>query len=101
MIEVPVATPQKAIIVQMEVASLQKDQSAINAFAEFKDLSRSSGVEILDEISGKQDSPLASHFLKKGKIEEIKRSVEKTCAEIVIFNHTLSPSQERNLELLI
>jgi|TARA_B110000444_G_scaffold259002_1_gene301472 GTP-binding protein HflX len=99
MIEVPVATPQKAIIVQMEVASLQKDQSAINAFAEFKDLSRSSGVEILDEISGKQDSPLASHFLKKGKIEEIKRSVEKTCAEIVIFNHTLSPSQERNLEL--
>ncbi|MDB9861513.1 GTPase HflX, partial [Gammaproteobacteria bacterium] len=99
MIEVPVATPQKAIIVQMEVASLQKDQSAINAFVEFKDLSRSSGVEILDEISGKQDSPLASHFLKKGKIEEIKRSVEKTCAEIVIFNHTLSPSQERNLEL--
>ena len=98
MIEVPVSTPQKAIIVQMEVTSLQKDQSAINAFAEFKDLSRSSGVEILDEISGKQDAPLASHFLKKGKIEEIRRSVEETCAEIVIFNHTLSPSQERNLE---
>ena len=98
MIEVPVSTPQKAIIVQMEVTSLQKDQSAINAFAEFKDLSRSSGVEILDEISGKQDAPLSSHFLKKGKIEEIKRSVEETCAEIVIFNHTLSPSQERNLE---
>ena len=98
MIEVPISTPQKAIIVQMEVTSLQKDQSAINAFAEFKDLSRSSGVEILDEISGKQDVPLASHFLKKGKIEEIKRSVEETCAEIVIFNHTLSPSQERNLE---
>ena len=73
MIEVPVSTPQRAIIVQMEVTSLQKDQSAINAFAEFKDLSRSSGVEILDEISGKQDAPLASHFLKKGKIEEIKR----------------------------
>jgi GTP-binding protein HflX len=98
MIEVPISTPQKAIIVQMEVTSLQKDQSAINAFAEFKDLSRSSGVEILDEISGKHDAPLASHFLKKGKIEEIKRSVEETCAEIVIFNHTLSPSQERNLE---
>ena len=48
MIEVPISTPQKAIIVQMEVTSLQKDQSAINAFAEFKDLSRSSGVEILD-----------------------------------------------------
>tara|TARA_B100000768_G_scaffold172212_1_gene180242 strand:- start:1686 stop:2990 length:1305 start_codon:yes stop_codon:yes gene_type:complete len=98
MIEVPVSTPQKAIIVQIEVTSLQKDQSAINAFTEFKDLSRSSGVEILGEISGKQDVPLASHFLKKGKIEEIKRFVEETCAEIVIFNHTLSPSQERNLE---
>ena len=98
MIEIPLPTPQKAIIVQIEVTSLQKDQSAINAFAEFKELSKSSGVEILDEISGKQEKPLASHFLKKGKIEEIKRSLEDTCAEIVIFNHTLSPSQERNLE---
>jgi GTP-binding protein HflX len=98
MIEIPLPTPQKAIIVQIEVTSLQKDQSAINAFAEFKELSKSSGVEILDEISGKQEKPLASHFLKKGKIEEIKRSIEDTCAEIVIFNHTLSPSQERNLE---
>ena len=98
MIEIPLPTPQKAIIVQIEVTSLQKDQPAINAFAEFKELSKSSGVEILDEISGKQEKPLASHFLKKGKIEEIKRSLEDTCAEIVIFNHTLSPSQERNLE---
>jgi len=98
MIEVPISTPQKAIIVQIEVASLQKEQSAINAFKEFKELSKSSGVSILDEISGKQDVPLSSNFLKKGKIEEIKRSVERNSAEIVIFNHSLSPSQERNLE---
>ena len=98
MIEVPISTPQKAIIVQIEVASLQKEQSAINAFKEFKELSKSSGVSILEEISGKQDVPLSSNFLKKGKIEEIKRSVERNSAEIVIFNHSLSPSQERNLE---
>ncbi|MFL2726048.1 MAG: GTPase HflX [Gammaproteobacteria bacterium] len=98
MFEIPVSTPQKAIIVQIEVTSLQKDQSAINAFAEFKELCKSSGVQILDEISGKQATPIASNFLKKGKIEEIKRSLEETCAEIVIFNHALSPSQERNLE---
>ncbi len=98
MMEVPISTPQKAIIVQIEVASLQKEQSAINAFTEFKELSKSSGVTILEEISGKQDVPLSSNFLKKGKIEEIKRSVERNSAEIVIFNHSLSPSQERNLE---
>ena len=98
MIEVPISTPQKAIIVQIEVASLQKEQSAINAFKEFKELSKSSGVSILEEISGKQDVPLSSNFLKKGKIEEIKISVERNSAEIVIFNHSLSPSQERNLE---
>ena len=98
MFEIPVSTPQKAIIVQIEVTSLQKDQLAINAFAEFKELCKSSGVRILDEISGKQATPIASNFLKKGKIEEIKRSLEETCAEIVIFNHALSPSQERNLE---
>ena len=99
-VSVSIESSHKAVMTEFvaEVTSLQKDQSAINAFAEFKDLSRSSGVEILDEISGKQDAPLASHFLKKGKIEEIRRSVEETCAEIVIFNHTLSPSQERNLE---
>jgi hypothetical protein len=48
MFEIPVSTPQKAIIVQIEVTSLQKDQSAINAFAEFKELCKSSGVQILD-----------------------------------------------------
>ena len=71
MFEIPVSTPQKAIIVQIEVISLQKDQLAINAFAEFKELCKSSGVQILDEISGKQATPIASNFLKKGKIEEI------------------------------
>ncbi len=68
----------------------------INAFAEYL-MYDWMPVEIYDpELEDYEESALI--FLKKGKIEEIKRSVEETCAEIVIFNHTLSPSQERNLE---
>jgi len=49
-------------------------------------------------ITGHRRSPTAKFFVGEGKLDEIKAAKEATEADLVVFNHPLSPSQERNLE---
>ena len=89
---------QKAVIVQVELPKKRERSSSLKAFDEFKELVLSSGAEISDEDFSKQAKPTSGLFITKGKAERIKRSLEQTESELVIFNHDLTPSQERNLE---
>ena len=89
---------QKAVIVQIEFSKGRDDFSPLNAFDEFKELVVSSGAEIACEDFSKQAKPTAGLFISKGKAERIKDFVNETESELVIFNHELTPSQERNLE---
>ena len=88
----------KAVIVQIEFSKGRDDFSPLNAFDEFKELVVSSGAEIAREDFSKQSKPTAGLFITKGKAERIKDFVNETESELVIFNHELTPSQERNLE---
>ncbi|MBS9779352.1 MAG: GTPase HflX, partial [Moraxellaceae bacterium] len=54
----------------------------------------------LELITGSRLKPDAKYFVGTGKAEEIAQRVQVHEADIVIFNHSLSPSQERNLEAL-
>jgi GTP-binding protein HflX len=65
---------------------------------EFSELVASAGAEEVAFISGSKSSPAAKYFVGTGKLEEIQAAVQASNAEIVIFNHVLSPSQERNIE---
>ena len=89
---------QKAILVHVEFYDFNKINSPLNAVNEFKELSLSSGASIVANVTGKLNRPNSSLFLGKGKAEEVRDLVEELCAELVIINHELSPSQERNLE---
>ena len=89
---------QKAVIVQVEFSKGRDSFSPLNAFDEFKELVVSSGAEIVCEDFSKQSKPTAGLFITKGKAERIKGFVNETESELVIFNHELTPSQERNLE---
>ena len=89
---------QKAVIVQVELPKKRERSSSLKAFDEFKELVLSSGAEISDEDFSKQAKPTSGLFITKGKAERIKHSLEQTESELVIFNHDLTPSQERNLE---
>ena len=89
---------QKAVIVQVELPKKRESSSSLKAFDEFKELVLSSGAEISDEDFSKQAKPTSGLFITKGKAERIKDSLEQTESELVIFNHDLTPSQERNLE---
>ena len=65
---------------------------------EFIELVRSAGGEPAAVVRGSRRSPTAKYFVGEGKLEEIAQEVADTEAELVVFNHALSPSQERNLE---
>ncbi len=65
---------------------------------EFTDLAVSAGADPVEFVSGSRQYPDPRLFVGRGKAEEIKGIVLGEKAELVIFNHALSPSQERNLE---
>ena len=74
------------------------DISMDEVFQEFRELVLSSDAEILFEFNFNQKVVNAKHFIGKGKLEEIKRIIDLNKIELIIFNHNLSPSQERNIE---
>lgn len=49
-------------------------------------------------MTGSRDKPDPKHFVGKGKLEEVRFEVEHAEADVVLFNHALTPSQQRNLE---
>ncbi|NIB39320.1 GTPase HflX [Pseudomaricurvus alkylphenolicus] len=65
---------------------------------EFEELVLSAGGDPVDFVTGQRSTPHARYFVGTGKLEQLKQCVQLHQAELVIFNHNLSPSQERNLE---
>src|SRR5262245_16776517 len=61
-------------------------------------LAASAGIRARAVVRGRRDRPDPAHFAGTGKVEEIKRVLKEQGATLAIFNHALSPVQERNLE---
>lgn len=74
------------------------DPDYMDSVAELRLLARGAGLECVGEIGGKRSRPDAALFVGSGKADEVAALVLATHADVVIFNHELSPAQERNLE---
>ncbi|BEM41041.1 ribosome rescue GTPase HflX [Serratia marcescens] len=68
--------------------------------SEFESLVSSAGVEALQVVTGSRKAPHPKYFVGEGKAEEIADAVKASGASVVLFDHSLSPAQERNLERL-
>ncbi|AOX99573.1 ribosome rescue GTPase HflX [Jeongeupia sp. USM3] len=68
---------------------------------EFVQLVESAGVQPLAMVEGKRARPDPAYFAGSGKAQEIAETVRALEAPMVIFNHQLSPAQERNLERIM
>ncbi|ENV80184.1 GTPase HflX [Acinetobacter ursingii] len=68
---------------------------------EFRLLAQSAGATILEHLTVQRNKPDPKFFVGSGKAEEIAQLVEHLEAELVIFDHSLSPAQERNLEKIM
>jgi len=90
-------TLNEVIIVNSSLGNLI-NINANEIFSEFKELVSSTNAEIIDEFNFHQKTINAKYFIGKGKLEEIKNTLIQHNCSLVIFNHDLSPSQERNIE---
>jgi GTP-binding protein HflX len=69
--------------------------------SEFDALARSAGAEVVGLITGTRRAPDPRLFIGSGKAEEIRSQLKALEADLVVFDHALSPSQERNLEAFL
>lgn len=83
---------ERAVLVHLTLHSGQED------LLELKELAKSAGTDPVYVVTGSRRSPDPKYFVGTGKLDELKNVVESYSANIVLFNHPLSPSQERNLE---
>lgn len=74
------------------------DIDFLESLAELKELARSAGLSVVAEVTGKRDRPDPAYFAGTGKVDEVGYCLKSVDANLVIFNHQLSPAQERNLE---
>ena len=74
------------------------DVDFLDSLAELRLLASGAGLDIVGELSGKRSRPDAALFAGSGKVDELAALVLANHADVVIFNHELSPAQERNLE---
>ncbi len=87
---------EQAILVHVDFPA-ENDREDLS---ELKLLVSSAGVETLAVVTAARSTPSSRFFVGSGKAEEIAEAVKLHNANIVIFNHSLSPTQERNLEKL-
>lgn len=85
-----------AVLVHVFFSSEKDTENLI----EFESLVISAGIKPVQIITGNRKSPQAKYFVGEGKAEEIAAAVKDSNADVVLFDHTLSPAQERNLERL-
>lgn len=85
---------ERAILVHLDFTAEKEREDP----DEFKELVMSAGVEAVATVTGSRQQPTPRYFVGSGKLEEIQLELEHAEADVVLFNHALSPSQQRNLE---
>jgi GTP-binding protein HflX len=87
---------EKAVLVRLGLGAPVEQED----LDEFSQLAESAGVAVAATVTGKRDRPDPKYFVGSGKADEIRQVAVDTCAEVILVDHALSPSQERNLEKL-
>ena len=91
------ASGERAVLVQLDLG-----QGAIDErLSELKLLVLSAGASVEAVVQGKRAAPDPKLFAGSGKVQEIGEALRVHGADIVIFNHALSPGQQRNLERVL
>ena len=65
---------------------------------EIQELAKSAGLDVRALVKGRRTRPDPALYAGKGKVEELAQALAAAGARLAVFNHVLSPAQERNLE---
>ncbi len=91
------SSAERAVLVHVDLHT-EGDREDL---AELQELARSAGVSVAAIVTGTRSKPDPKYFVGTGKADEILAAVQREQAQVVLFNHALSPAQERNLERLL
>jgi len=80
------------------VATVKGRSSTEASIEELAQLARAAGAEVVGTIIQRLRTPSKSHYLGKGKLEELLELREKTAYDVAIFDDELTPLQQHNLE---
>ncbi|MGB4585890.1 MAG: GTPase HflX [Rectinemataceae bacterium] len=90
---------ERALLIGIELDTVRKDE-ALSLLRELGGLARSLGLEVADSISVKLREKTASLLVGTGKADEIVAIAKAENVDSIVFDHALSPSQQRNWETL-
>jgi GTP-binding protein HflX len=82
----------------LKPTSKEASFSAQDSMAELRELSLSAGAEIVGEFLQVRDKPDPASLIGRGKLEELSATAKSAGAGLIIFDHELTPSQQRNIE---
>ena len=85
---------ERAILVQIGFGG----RASTEELEELERLAVSAGATVVARLTASRAAPDPRYFIGSGKAEELAALIRETGADLVLFNHALSPSQERNLE---
>ena len=91
------STGERVVLVHLDIGGAAEPDER----EELRLLALAAGAEVMGTLGGARSVPDARLFIGTGKAEELKDLVAATGAELAVFNHALSPAQERNLERLL
>jgi GTPase len=74
---------------------------ADESLAELRTLAESAGAEVVGELLQRRDRPDPATLVGTGKLEEIAGAAASVNADVILFDHDLSPSQQRNIEKIV
>ena len=77
------------------------DFSSEESLDELRSLATSAGAQIAGEFTQRRDRPDPATLIGKGKLEEIAGAAASVSADVILFDHDLSPSQQRNIERVV
>jgi len=77
------------------------DFTSEDSLDELRTLATSAGAEIAGEFTQRKDRPDPATLIGKGKLEEIAGAAASVSADVILFDHDLSPSQQRNIERVV
>jgi len=96
-----VAASSSSSSLSPSLPTASSDFSSEESLDELRSLAASAGAQIAGEFTQRRDRPDPATLIGKGKLEEIAGAAASVSADVILFDHDLSPSQQRNIERVV
>jgi GTP-binding protein HflX len=99
--EAQAARDHASVMARSSLPADSPDFSSEESLDELRTLAQSAGAQVVGEFSQRRDRPDPATLIGKGKLEELAGAAASVSTDVILFDHDLSPSQQRNIERVL